>query len=47
VEAHFAGLLNAAADGVCTIAARGGWNTPFIYRWQLFDQLEHRYENTA
>src|SRR5476651_69710 len=44
VDAHFAGLLNApptvphVADAACS------WHTPFIYRWQLANQLEQLYD---
>lgn len=44
VDAHFDGLLNAPPTLVRITGADGAWHAPFIYRWQLIDQLEQRYE---
>jgi peptide/nickel transport system permease protein len=44
VDAHFAGLLNAPPTRVRIADERGTWHAPFIYRWQLVNQLEQRYE---
>ena len=43
-DAHFAGLLNAPPTVVRIAGADGAWHAPFIYRWQLVNQLEQRYE---
>ncbi len=43
-DAHFAGLLNAPPTVVRITGADGAWHAPFIYRWQLVNQLEQRYE---
>ena len=44
MDAHFAGLLNAPPTVVRITGADGSWHAPFIYRWQLVNQLEQRYE---
>jgi peptide/nickel transport system permease protein len=44
VDAHFAGLLNAPPTRVRMIDERGTWHAPFMYRWQLVNQLEQRYD---
>jgi peptide/nickel transport system permease protein len=44
VDAHFAGLLNAPPTVPHISDAAGAWHAPFIYRWQLVNQLEQRYE---
>ena len=44
VDAHFDGLLNAPPTLVRITGADGAWHAPFIYRWQLVDQLEQRYD---
>ena len=43
-DSHFAGLLNAPPTVVRLAGADGAWHAPFIYRWQLVNQLEQRYE---
>ncbi|MCU1384234.1 MAG: hypothetical protein JWL71_2931 [Acidobacteria bacterium] len=43
-DAHFAGLLNAPPTIVRVIGDDGRWHAPFIYRWQLVNQLEQRYD---
>ena len=43
-DAHFAGLLNAPPTVVRLAGADEAWHAPFIYRWQLVNQLEQRYE---
>jgi len=44
VDAHFAGLLNAPPTVPHVADAAGAWHAPFIYRWQLANQLEQRYD---
>ena len=44
MDAHFAGLLSAPPTIVRSAGNDGAWHAPFIYRWQLVDQLEQRYE---
>jgi peptide/nickel transport system permease protein len=44
MDAHFAGLLDAPPTIVRIAGADGAWHAPFIYRWQLVNQLEQRYE---
>ena len=44
MDAHFAGLLNAPPTVAHIADAAGAWHAPFIYRWQLVNQLEQRYE---
>jgi peptide/nickel transport system permease protein len=44
VDAHFTGLLNAPPTRVRVTDERGMWHAPFIYPWQLVNQLEQRYE---
>jgi peptide/nickel transport system permease protein len=44
MDAHFAGLLNAPPTIARIAGADGAWHAPFIYRWQLVNQLEQRYE---
>jgi peptide/nickel transport system permease protein len=44
VDAHFPGLLNAPPTLVYITGGDGAWHAPFIYRWQLVNQLEQRYE---
>lgn len=39
----FSGLLNAPPSGVHVRTADGRWRAPFMYRWQLVNQLEQRY----
>ena len=44
-DAQFAGLLNAPPTrGPHSSARTARWHAPFIYRWQLVNQLEQRYE---
>jgi peptide/nickel transport system permease protein len=43
-DAHFAGLLNAPPTVVRIAGADHAWHAPFIYRWELVNQLEQRYE---
>ena len=43
-DAHFSGLLNAPPTVVHLAGADQAWHAPFIYRWQLVNQLEQRYE---
>jgi peptide/nickel transport system permease protein len=43
-DAHFAGLLNAPPTLVRIAGGDRAWHAPFIYRWQLVNQLEQRYE---
>jgi peptide/nickel transport system permease protein len=43
-DAHFAGLLNAPPTVVRLAGEDRAWHAPFIYRWQLVNQLEQRYE---
>jgi peptide/nickel transport system permease protein len=43
-DAHFAGLLNAPPTLVRIAGDDQAWHAPFIYRWQLVNQLEQRYE---
>ena len=44
MDAHFSGLLNAPPTVVRINGQDGAWHAPFIYRWQLVNQLEQRYE---
>ena len=44
MDAHDAGLLNAPPTVVRLAGTDGAWHAPFIYRWQLVNQLEQRYE---
>lgn len=44
MDAHFAGLLNAPPTVPHIADAAGAWHAPFIYRWQLVNQLEQLYE---
>ena len=44
MDAHFPGLLNAPPTIVRSAGDDGAWHAPFIYRWQLVNQLEQRYE---
>jgi peptide/nickel transport system permease protein len=44
MDAHFSGLLNAPPTVVHIVGADQAWHAPFIYRWQLVNQLEQRYE---
>ena len=44
MDAHFAGLLSAPPTIVRIAGAGEAWHAPFIYRWQLVNQLEQRYE---
>ena len=44
MDAHYAGLLNAPPTIVRMAGTDGAWQAPFIYRWQLVNQLEQRYE---
>jgi peptide/nickel transport system permease protein len=44
MDASFGGLLNAPPTLVRLASADGAWHAPFIYRWQLVNQLEQRYE---
>jgi peptide/nickel transport system permease protein len=44
MDAHFAGLLNAPPTAVRITGTDHAWHAPFIYRWQLVNQLEQRYE---
>jgi peptide/nickel transport system permease protein len=43
MDAHFARLLNAPPTVVRLTGADQAWHAPFIYRWQLVNQLEQRY----
>ena len=43
-DAHFAKLLNAPPTVPHLVDANGAWHAPFIYRWQLVNQLEQRFE---
>jgi peptide/nickel transport system permease protein len=43
-DVRFAGLLNAPPTMPRMVAADGSWHAPFIYRWNLVNQLEQRYE---
>ena len=43
-DTHFAGLLNAPPTVMRVAGSDGAWHAPFIYRWQLVNQLEQRYE---
>ena len=44
-DTRFAGLLNAPPTMPRVIGAEGAWHAPCIYRWQLVNQLEQRYED--
>jgi peptide/nickel transport system permease protein len=44
MDAHFSGLLNAPPTVVRIAGADQTWHAPFIYRWQLVNQLEQRYD---
>jgi len=44
MDAHFSGLLNAPPTVVHVAGVDQMWHAPFIYRWQLVNQLEQRYE---
>jgi len=44
MDAHFPGLLNAPPTAVRIAGTDHAWHAPFIYRWQLVNQLEQRYE---
>ena len=44
MDAHFSGLLNAPPTVVHVAGVDQTWHAPFIYRWQLVNQLEQRYE---
>ena len=44
VDDHFGGLLNAPPTMPHLRDDRGAWQRPFIYPWQLVNQLEQRYE---
>ncbi len=43
-DAHLDGLLNAPPTVIRIAGTDGAWHAPFIYRWQLVNQLEQRYE---
>ena len=43
-DTHFAGLLNAPPTVMRVAGSDGAWHAPFIYRWQLVNQLEQRYD---
>jgi peptide/nickel transport system permease protein len=43
-DAQFSGLLNAPPTVVRFTGEDAAWHTPFIYRWQLVNQLEQRYQ---
>jgi peptide/nickel transport system permease protein len=44
LDDHFGGLLNAPPTMPHLRDDRGAWQRPFIYPWQLINQLEQRYE---
>ena len=44
MDAHDAGLLNAPPTVVRLAGTDGAWHAPFIYHWQLVNQLEQRYQ---
>jgi peptide/nickel transport system permease protein len=48
MDTHFSGLLNAPPTVVRLAGTDHAWHAPFIYRWQLVNQLEQRYaEDTS
>jgi peptide/nickel transport system permease protein len=44
IDEAYRGLLNAPPTRPHVVSADGGWHAPFIYRWNLVNQLEQRYE---
>jgi peptide/nickel transport system permease protein len=43
-DAHLDGLLDAPPTAIHIQGDDGAWHAPFIYRWQLVNQLEQQYQ---